>query len=371
IAAVHAFEEVDGVSFLVSEYVSGGDLRDRLRGRGPYAPRDVVELGIMVAEALAAAHRAGIVHRDLKPENIMLPEDGGVKLVDFGLARLDPDNQDTRAGLTEAGTLVGTPAYMSPEQLEGGCIDQRSDVFSLGIVLYEAATGANPFAGHTAATTMINVLHLEPPPLASRRPLAFGPLEAIVRRCLKKAPEGRYGSVAALLEDLKAARDHWGDAMGSSPAWRPDGSTAFWWWQFHQVAVTVANGLLLIPIWLVRELLAPGPVRNVLLFGYLTLLVVSAVLRTSAAFLAGQHWAVFQGSTAKRRVAVIVVDTLLSLFAVAGAGLVMSPKPSLSALLLGVSISLLLTMFVVEPVTYKAAFGGAVRGAVGSGAGSL
>ncbi|MDH4066734.1 MAG: serine/threonine protein kinase, partial [Acidobacteriota bacterium] len=226
IAAVHAFEELDGVSFLVSDFVSGGDLRDRLRARGPFAPRDVVDLGVMIAEALAAAHRAGIVHRDLKPENIMLPEAGGVKLVDFGLARLDPDLQETRQGLTEPGVLVGTPAYMSPEQLQGTCVDQRSDVFSLGVVLYEAATGANPFAGHTTASTMLNVLQLEPPPLASRRPLAFGPLEAIVHRCLRKAPEARYGSAAALLEDLKAARRQWDEASEASTASRPDGSTA-------------------------------------------------------------------------------------------------------------------------------------------------
>ncbi|MGE3842950.1 MAG: serine/threonine-protein kinase, partial [Vicinamibacterales bacterium] len=255
LATVYAFEEWEHNAVLVSEYVRGRDLRERLEQDGPLDLPALIAMGIDIAEALGAAHAAGIVHRDLKPENIMLPDAGGVKLVDFGIARLmDLGETATRTKLTAPGLLVGTPAYMTPEQLQGEQVDHRSDLFALGVVLYEAGTGTHPFAGPTRATTLSNILQFEPPPLGSRRPLVFGPVESLVAHCLKKSPALRYGSTAALLTDLRRARDWLAETGGTdrlTPL--PVATAGFWWWRFHQTAVALFYGLLVIPLWLLRE----------------------------------------------------------------------------------------------------------------------
>ena len=149
IIVVHDFGEVDGRPYLVTEFIEGETLRHRLQ-RGPLAIRDVVDVGVQLASALAAAHARGLVHRDIKPENIMLRPDGYAKVLDFGLAKLaaatesaDPARRESH---TQPGMVVGTPRYMSPEQMRGLDVDPRSDVWSLGVVLYEMATGRLPFA---------------------------------------------------------------------------------------------------------------------------------------------------------------------------------------------------------------------------------
>jgi hypothetical protein len=354
IASVFAFEEHDGVSFLVSEYVRGQDLRERLQEEGPLDPRATIDLGLGVAGALAAAHAAGIVHRDLKPENIMLPDAGGVKLVDFGIARVEADDAPTRVTVTGTGMLVGTPAYMTPEQLQGGRVDQRSDLFALGVVLYEAATGQHPFAGRTRATTMLNILQLEPPPLASRRALAFGPLEPIVARCLRKNPDLRYPSATDLIADLqRAAGTLTTGSTGGVPVAASDPS---WWWRFHQAAVSVLYGLLLAPVWLVREQLAPGPARDLLFFGALAAAVVTILLRLNASFLARHSPAALAAVRRRTRPAVVLADLTLIACVSLAALLALPVRPGLAALLLAGGLGALVTLLVIEPATAAAAF---------------
>ncbi len=361
IATLYAFEEVDGIPFLVSEFVRGRDLRERLEEEGPYEPAALLDLAITVTEALSVAHEAGIIHRDLKPENIMLPVGGGAKLVDFGIARLEPLGEGRPRTETQS-LLVGTPAYMTPEQLQGGRVDHRCDLFSLGIVLYEMATGANPFSGRTRETTLLNILQLEPPPLSSRRALEFGPLEQIVARCLKKNPDLRYGSARELLADLRAARAR----LGESPTFVP-GHTAtqdvhldrppVWWWRFHQVVVSIVNGLLLIPLWMVRERMPAEPPRNWLFFVALGIFAMSAVWRMGSAFFVGRGWMTPVDILGPRRWLLVVVDTLYALLLIAGALVVLSSKPSLAALLLPCALGVLVVMLAIEPVTARAAFG--------------
>ena len=185
-----------GPDYLVMEYVEGSPLS------GPLKPEEVLRLALQIAQALEAAHRKGIIHRDLKPGNILVT-DAGVKLLDFGLAKLQQEGcaaEDT-VTQTQAGTILGTAAYMSPEQAEGKPADARSDVFSFGLVLYEMVSGRRAFSGQTSVSTMAAILHKEPEPLD-------GPaeIESIIKGCLRKAPAERYQTMAEVKAMLEAVK---------------------------------------------------------------------------------------------------------------------------------------------------------------------
>jgi serine/threonine-protein kinase len=195
IVTIHSVEESDGVNFLTMQLVEGLPLDSLIFAGGLPAGR-IVEIGGALAEALAAAHEKGIVHRDLKPPNIMVTSDGRVKVLDFGLAKdvRTPETGDatmTSAGHTEIGVVMGTPAYMSPEQLAGRALDHRADIFSLGVVLHEMATGQRPFAGNSTAELTSAILRDTPPQVTDVRPDLPGDLARIIRRCLEKDPRHR------------------------------------------------------------------------------------------------------------------------------------------------------------------------------------
>lgn len=203
----------DSISWIAMEHVSGKTLRTALLFE-PMPFRKVLALAIQIAEGLAAAHEAGIVHRDLKPENLILTKDDRVKIVDFGLAKLGPSvsaleglSQGPAETATLPGTVMGTVAYMSPEQARGRPVDHRSDQFSFGSVLYEMATGVRPFRRETAVDTLSAILNQEPPPLAEVNPQLPVPLRWIIERCLAKEPADRYASTQDLAHDLRSVRD--------------------------------------------------------------------------------------------------------------------------------------------------------------------
>ena len=195
---------VDGGDvFFVSEIVEGIDLKLEIQQRGPKPAAEAAALGAAVADALAAAHVIGIIHRDVKPNNIMIGTDGAVRLVDFGLARgvgID------MASLTRTGTIVGTPGYMSPEQFDGHGVDERSDLYSLGVVLFELLTGRLPFTGQTPIA--IAMKHKsEPPPLPrSLKHDLPAWIERVVLTCLEKDPAQRFHSAAELGDELRRPR---------------------------------------------------------------------------------------------------------------------------------------------------------------------
>jgi hypothetical protein len=213
ILTIHEIGQIEQTHYLVTEFVAGETLRQRLT-QGRVQLMAALEVGVQVASALEAAHEAGIIHRDIKPENIMLRPDGLVKILDFGLAKLtdhsrpEIDNQaSTIVGAsTEAGVVMGTPRYMSPEQARGVKMDGRTDIFSLGVVLYEMIAGQAPFAGATTADVIAAILEREPAPLTQYLPEAPRELEYIFSRALHKDCEQRYQMVKDLLLDLKSLK---------------------------------------------------------------------------------------------------------------------------------------------------------------------
>lgn len=214
IVTIHEIGEAGAVRFLVMELVSGSTLRDLL-SNGPLPIRRLLQISAQIADGLARAHSAGIVHRDLKPENLMLTSDGVVKILDFGLAKLEPPRQeagvlsqlDTEPGRTQPGVVVGTAGYMSPEQASGAPVDFRSDQFSFGVILHEMATGRNAFLRPSAVETMAAIVRDEPPLLGTTRPETPVPLRWAVERCLSKSPRERYASTEDLARDLATLRD--------------------------------------------------------------------------------------------------------------------------------------------------------------------
>jgi eukaryotic-like serine/threonine-protein kinase len=236
--------------YIVSELIDGTSLRSLLTGK-PTPLRKLLDIAAQVADGLAAAHAAGFVHRDLKPENIMLAKDGRVKIVDFGLARQDSAlaKSDSDAatltyvanraedGGTKAGAVLGTPRYMSPEQALGKPADFRSDQFSLGLILYELASGKQAFAQQSHVETMAAIVREEPPPLDDKLP---APLRWIIDRCLRKEPEQRYESTRDLYQELRNLRDHLSEASSGALAPVPPIPRRRW-----RIAVPVAIGILL------------------------------------------------------------------------------------------------------------------------------
>jgi eukaryotic-like serine/threonine-protein kinase len=215
-------QEIDGkpVRYIAMEYVAGETL-DHVIGRKGLRVRTALKYAVQIADALAAAHAAGIVHRDLKPSNVMVTPQGVVKVLDFGLAKLNEEAEADAfaetihgdgAPLTEEGTILGTVAYMSPEQADGKKVDFRSDIFSFGSMLYEMLTGQRAFAGGSKMSSIAAVLHKEPLPPSQAAPDIPPELDRIIARCLKKDPERRWQSMA----DVKVALDELRDEMESS-----------------------------------------------------------------------------------------------------------------------------------------------------------
>lgn len=212
IVTIHEISQSEGRHFIATEFIEGETVRQRIR-RGRLSVNDALDVAIQAASALAVAHQAGIIHRDIKPENIMLRNDGYVKVLDFGLAKLaeqhEPMTDAAAADKSDisSGLVMGTVKYMSPEQARGLEVDSRSDIFSLAVVLYEMVAGRAPFEGQTAHELIASILTDDPPSLTQYSPQAPTELQRVVSKALRKAKEERYGTIRDLLADLKGLKE--------------------------------------------------------------------------------------------------------------------------------------------------------------------
>src|SRR5262245_13477219 len=225
ICALHNIGKEEGIDFLVMEYMEGETLSKRLR-KGSLPTEKLLRTAVEIATALDQAHRQGVIHRDLKPGNIMLTKQGA-KLLDFGLAKQNRPpltRGDYRGGgsatesesLTEEGTLLGTLEYMAPEQVEGKEADTRTDIFALGVVIYEMATGRKAFDGESKASLASAILTTQPPPITAVQPMTPPALERVVKKCLSKDPEERWQNMADLATQLQWVAE--GQEQGTVPA---------------------------------------------------------------------------------------------------------------------------------------------------------
>jgi serine/threonine-protein kinase len=280
IATVYALEEDGEDCYLITEYLQGRTLRDELAdGPLPYGRWRLV--AIAIAEAVGAAHAQGLVHRDLKPENVMRTDAGTIKVLDFGLAReLAPLATGMTPTITQAGALVGTPGYMAPEQIRGQVLDARTDVFAVGVLLYELAAGVHPFgagmssggadaAGMIAAGDVLaRIVAEDPPPLETRAMLPPAAV-AVVARALSKNPEARFADGAELAEALRALP---APALTPLPTGRPAaGATPISgshdmrvqerWWVVHQASIAAFFTVVLVPAWLLWRDVEPKSLR--------------------------------------------------------------------------------------------------------------
>ena len=434
IATVFALEEFDGQLYVVQEYIPGRTLRATMKiGEGRMAVAEIVSIALDIARALAAAHAQGVLHRDLKPENVLHTPDGGIKVVDFGLARFEPGAVIGDAEtLTRPGALPGTPGYMAPEVVRGDPVDARADQFSFGVLLYELVAGEHPFEGTDDITTVARILETEPS--GPTRPVCPEPLVLVITTCLAKAPRDRYRTTAELVTALAAVRDaletvatdagaaaDTGVAVeagakpapdvaaaalagaasrrvarrasssfmpgpaetarppratdaasapdstpgdGSPPPPAPasigiakDGAIANlrWWWQFHQIAVSVVYALMLYPVWRAREWL-PAP------WGLVTFMAAVAVvgavvnLRLHLWFTARVYPAQL---TPQRRASALwkrLLDTAFAVLLLSVAATIAPSHPRWAAFFIVMAISSALSARVMEPTTTRAAF---------------
>jgi serine/threonine protein kinase len=214
VVAVYDHGADEDLQFLVMEHVEGRTLKEMLAEEGPLTPDRAVAVAIGLADALAAAHAAGIVHRDIKPGNVIVCSDGSVKVMDFGIARAV-----TAETVSETAAVVGTAAYLSPEQAAGGRVDARTDLYALGVVLYEMLVGEPPFTGETPVAVAYKHLHDEPLPPSERSPGIPRPLDRIVARAMAKDPDERYGSAEDMRQDLDRIFGHQTDTERLVPEW--------------------------------------------------------------------------------------------------------------------------------------------------------
>jgi serine/threonine-protein kinase len=346
IATIFYLEEINGELYIISELVRGRTLREELRD-GPLPPSQLLQVLISIADALASAHEHGIVHRDLKPENVIRRNDGQIKVLDFGLARATARSETTV--LTQDGSVLGTPGYMAPEQLTPGAeIDGRADIFAFGVIAWELATGEHPFGTDAASVLakMAEMMEGKTPGLSRALPLPG--LDRVARRCMRRTPAERYASAQALLVDLRALE---GSRISSPVPARHD---SFWWWQGHQIIVSVVNASAPACLWAVRHWVG-RPNGSRLFLVSLTLATISVALRLNLFFASRVHPETLMEHRARVFPAIAVLDTLLAGSLLVAAAIIAGDHDGIAAIFVALAAVMLASLSLIEPATTAAA----------------
>ena len=348
IATVYSLEEFDDRVCIISEYIQGPTLCQILsEERLPFD--QVLDIALQIARGLVAAHEEGIVHRDLKPENVIRTESGIVKILDFGLARVEPrEGADANPRLTQSGVFLGTPAYASPEQLLGFGVDRNSDLFSFGIILYEMASGKHPFKAADSMSVIARMLEAEVPDISQANPSVPGAFVRIVLRCLKKKPSERYASTRDLLTEMQN--------LLNGPVEQPAIPLAnpFWWWQFHQACAGFGYYAMLYPLWRVKQWLG-GVEGSMLFFPALIAVGIAANLRLHLWFTSRYY--VSELTEQRRRVALWMrgADCLFVCMLAACAVRIHTLHAIIATLLMAVAMGALVAFLLIEPAAARAA----------------
>jgi serine/threonine-protein kinase len=367
IATIYALEEIGGRAYIASEYLEGETLR-RVLERGALARQPALAIARALASALEAAHDRGVVHRDLKPENVLCLADGRVKILDFGLARLQGDGrpQTTFTRLTTEGLIAGTPGYMAPEQLEGLEVDARADQFALGVLVAEMVLGRNPFEAGTLASTIARVLASDGLSAAGDLSALGSDLAAVADRCTRRRREDRFATTGDVVRALDACAARLDTVMAAAADSRSTRATPaavldphtgrrppLWWWRFHQAAAAAVNWMMVVPAWLVHRQVPPGlPWFLACLAATIVAANVRLHLRFSAVVLP-QHLA---AQRAKTRGWVAIADwALIMLWAWAGVAL-MDASREWAVVFFAFAIGAALAVALIEPATTRAAF---------------
>ena len=344
IATVFALEELEGGLYIVSELVRGRTLREELRS-GALPPALLRSTLLDIADALAAAHEQGIVHRDQKPENIIRCVDGRVKILDFGLARpVHNALRGTTTRLTQVGTAAGTPGYMAPEQLSGGTVDPRADVYAFGVLAAEMATGEHPFGSDPAEMIrrMTNLMGGEP---VMRSGAWSAPdVQQIALRCLRAAPEERFASGLEVAAALRAA---------TGAPLETVAEPSLWWWQFHQAAMALSIVAMPAVAWALRPWIG-APNGSRVFFAAMVLATISIASRMNLLFTSRVHPANLRRQRALIFPWVIAVDAALALVMIAAA-LAIEDRDATAGLVISLSTVVLLSLAFIEPATTRAA----------------
>jgi hypothetical protein len=322
ICTVYALEEIDGELAIATEFVDGVTLRTEMESRRA-TPDEALQTARALADALASAHARGIVHRDLKPENIMRTADGRLKVLDFGLARSTPaaDAGAVVPSLTRTGVIVGTPAYMAPEQLRHETVDARADVFAFGVLMYEYACGVHPLRAHAPR---------EIP----------GALGAAIARCLREVPAERYASAAEVLGALD------GSAVAG------DGR----WWRTHQLAIVAVYAVSAVLAWQIKEW-RETPLTVALFLALGAVATIGGVLRGHLSFTERMNRTRLAAERRRTTAAIRLTDLVAGALLFAD-GVLIAPVRALAAVsAFALALGIVLAALVLEPATTHAAFG--------------
>lgn len=343
ICTVYALEEVDGELYIATEFVEGHTLREEISGGPRPSIETITATGARLASALASAHAKGITHRDLKPENIMRTPVGGIKILDFGLARMEGAGAGT---LTAAlpGAMAGTPAYMAPEQIEGRSVGPAADVFAFGVLMYEWICGRHPFQAGTPLATLARVMESTPEPLCKRTDVPLW-LSEVIDRCLRKPAGERYSSGS----DLLAAFEH----PATAPRRTADRSI---WWRTHQVVAIALYIFASAHAWQIKEWLRePISLWVFVLMGIAV--SVAGIIRGHLVFTDVMNRPHLTSELRRTQRVRLVSDLMMAALLTIDALLLASLWPLTTVLTIALAVGIALASALMEPATTAALLG--------------